>query len=676
MLNKLSSQKRKYCLVIIIVLIAEVYLFNFRYWCTLIPDEQSIPISDISTDENASVDGNRFKLLSTENVRVFFQYSGELKSLTFATSISGDTAPYIHHIRPSNTSDNVVYTIDKFTINQRVTVFDTTGAQLFHKERVSYLSEENSMYINLPAGDYYILTEFSHDNVKLSGDAYIDSVYVNKTIPFEFNIIRFLSISMLFFFIIAFAPGSSIWTKPYKGTPVVMLAPAVVALCLFICIGVSNPIWLNKTPAVDSYGELTKALAQGHFYTDLTPSQELLQMDDPYNYELRKNVDYLLDYAYYNGKYYVYFGVVPSVLAFLPYYLITGKMLSYSLCFFFVLTLFLWGLAQFLSAYIKRYHNNASIGTYVSLYALLLLMSSINVLFYGGLNYTIPQLCGVTLLIWGSYFYTWAGIASKSDKKLIVAGSFCFALIAGCRPQLTFCALVAYPLLKDKMIKKNTLRCWLAFIMPYIIVAIPLMYYNYARFGSVADFGAYYNLTFGQIYNRQFSFAGFKSAALFYLFTIPHFSTDFPWVIYHIPDLIAENVSDNLAGYFVIFPVSLGSLFCWHFNKSKSNSGNILRILLIFLAFFMIAVSYFYLVIRYIFDFGLLLGIETIAMLLEAEQNRKYRNLIHAIILLSLVLGIVYYFLYFFSSYATNLSLDYTGPECWYRVYKAVCFWK
>lgn len=429
MLNKLSSQKRKYCLVIIIVLIAEVYLFNFRYWCTLIPDEQSIPISDISTDENASVDGNRFKLLSTENVRVFFQYSGELKSLTFATSISGDTAPYIHHIRPSNTSDNVVYTIDKFTINQRVTVFDTTGAQLFHKERVSYLSEENSMYINLPAGDYYILTEFSHDNVKLSGDAYIDSVYVNKTIPFEFNIIRFLSISMLFFFIIAFAPGSSIWTKPYKGTPVVMLAPAVVALCLFICIGVSNPIWLNKTPAVDSYGELTKALAQGHFYTDLTPSQELLQMDDPYNYELRQNVDYLLDYAYYNGKYYVYFGVVPSVLAFLPYYLITGKMLSYSLCFFFVLALFLWGLAQFLSAYIKRYHNNTSIGTYVSLYALLLLMSSINVLFYGGLNYTIPQLCGVTLLIWGSYFYTWAGIASKSDKKLIAAGSFCFALI-------------------------------------------------------------------------------------------------------------------------------------------------------------------------------------------------------------------------------------------------------
>ena len=90
----------------------------------------------------------------------------------------------------------------------------------------------------------------------------------------------------------------------------------------------------------------------------------------------------------------------------------------------------------------------------------------------------------------------------------------------------------------------------------------------------------------------------------------------------------------------------------------------------------MIAVAYFYLIIRYIFDFGMLFGIETIAMFLEAEQNKKYRNLIHAIILLSLIWGIVYYFLYFFSSYATNLSLDYTSPECWYRIYKAVCFWK
>ena len=77
MIKKLSANKRKYFFVLIIVLIAEVYLFNFRYWCTLIPDEQSIPISDISTDENASVDGNRFKLLSTENVRFLFQYSGE-----------------------------------------------------------------------------------------------------------------------------------------------------------------------------------------------------------------------------------------------------------------------------------------------------------------------------------------------------------------------------------------------------------------------------------------------------------------------------------------------------------------------------------------------------------------------------------------------------------------------
>lgn len=39
-------------------------------------------------------------------------------------------------------------------------------------------------------------------------------------------------------------------------------------------------------------------------------------------------IGYRADYAYHNGKYYVYFGIVPVLLLYLPYYLLTGGALQ------------------------------------------------------------------------------------------------------------------------------------------------------------------------------------------------------------------------------------------------------------------------------------------------------------------------------------------------------------
>ncbi|MCR5210466.1 MAG: hypothetical protein K6C99_09680 [Lachnospiraceae bacterium] len=677
MLKQIPPYVKKYLFIIILSLLTEIYILNFRYWCTLSSEKQTIAVSDITTNENIIPEKGKLRILSTDTAVFLFSHSGNLKSLSFTATVSGNSSPYVYYINTVKTASDSSYRIEDNTIKQAVTVYDEGGHELFYKERISSLSEENSMFINLPTGNYYVLTELSYDNSKLSADAFVDSICVNNTIPFDFNPIRFLTITLLLVFITAFAPCSKIWNKPVNTIHVVLL-PAVLVFCIFIGIGILNPIWLKETPPVDSYGELTKALARGHFYTDLIPDPNLLQMADPYNYELRESeqVDYLLDYAYYDGKYYVYFGVVPSVIAFLPYYMITGKMLSYSSCFFAVLAFFLSGLALFLSCFIKRYYGNISCGSYISSYILLVLMSSINVLFYAWMNYSIPQFFAITFFVWGAFFYTKAGSQTKHDKLFVAAGSFCFALIAGCRPQLAFCALLAYPLLREKMIKKGTLRYWLAFILPFALVALPLMYYNYARFGSVTDFGVYYNLTVGQIHKQPFSLSGYKSALLFYLFTIPQFNTEFPWINYHIPDLIAENITDNLAGYFIIFPVSLISLLHWPIKAGRDNSRTIFRITLVILSFFMITVAYFYLVIRYLFDFSILLGAESTVMLLDLEAKKKYQMIAHAVMLVSILSGMVYYFLYFSSSYANMLTLNYTNPDCWYEIYKSVCFWK
>ena len=89
-----------------------------------------------------------------------------------------------------------------------------------------------------------------------------------------------------------------------------------------------------------------------------------------------------------------------------------------------------------------------------------------------------------------------------SQKKLMLAGScLCFALAVGCRPVLLFSSVLV-PLLLWQEVKqrwaerKGKLVGWLLVIaIPYIVVAIPLMWYNYARFGSVFDFGSTYQVT-------------------------------------------------------------------------------------------------------------------------------------------------------------------------------------
>ncbi|MFT7794713.1 UNVERIFIED_CONTAM: hypothetical protein ODY05_16615, partial [Salmonella enterica subsp. enterica serovar Enteritidis] len=78
------------------------------------------------------------------------------------------------------------------------------------------------------------------------------------------------------------------------------------------------------------YADLARAMADGHLYLDEEPPQWLQEMEDPYDKGARDEAQkqsgepYLFDVAYYDGHYYVYFGVVPVVLFYLPFYLLTG----------------------------------------------------------------------------------------------------------------------------------------------------------------------------------------------------------------------------------------------------------------------------------------------------------------------------------------------------------------
>ena len=81
----------------------------------------------------------------------------------------------------------------------------------------------------------------------------------------------------------------------------------------------------------NQYELITEAFLKGQLYfdyDDIDPA--LLEMENPYSYGARKEagVKFHWDHAFYKGKYYMYFGVVPVFLVFMPYRLLTGMSLT------------------------------------------------------------------------------------------------------------------------------------------------------------------------------------------------------------------------------------------------------------------------------------------------------------------------------------------------------------
>lgn len=89
-----------------------------------------------------------------------------------------------------------------------------------------------------------------------------------------------------------------------------------------------------------------------------------------------------------------------------------------------------------------------------------------------------------------------------------MAGSLCMALVVGCRPQLVLLSFLAFPLFWRMYITEGRIRTvagarqFACLIAPYIVVCAGIMWYNKARFGSLFDFGANYNLTVNDMTKR------------------------------------------------------------------------------------------------------------------------------------------------------------------------------
>lgn len=304
------------------------------------------------------------------------------------------------------------------------------------------------------------------------------------------------------------------------------------------------------------YAKLARAFAVGQLHLLDEPPQGLETAENPYDSASRAQAagarasDYW-DTAYYNGKLYVYFGVLPAVVFYLPYFLITGQDLPNFVPIAVCLVVLIAGIARLLVQLARRWMPNVSVGALVLALLLVSLGAQLGWLVLSPSIYQVPVAMGLALLVWAAVCMT------SLDRRplLVVPGALMVALVFACRPQIGLFGLLLVPLGIQALLAKGTLRARMGYLAaalaPVVVVLAAIGLYNALRFGNPLDFGAAYNLTTNDMRLRPMTLDATNLALFSYLFQLPVIEPFFPFLepVWPYPGSAARSAIQTAWGY-------------------------------------------------------------------------------------------------------------------------------
>jgi hypothetical protein len=366
-----------------------------------------------------------------------------------------------------------------------------------------------------PVSDLYV---FSED------DIHIKSITVNPVIPMKIVSLRMVLLSLLlslfglvlhrktrpilstFLFDMPLDKHSKKQGMIYWG-----MVSSIILFCLFTAY-TTHLFHQENEERLDHkiYHSLTDAFLEGRLSLDKEVTPELLNNPRPYDpaERIQRNTFYAWDAAYYDGKYYCYFGVVPVLLIFLPFKWITGQHLPTFMGVFVFSALTCVLLALLWQEMVRRFMQRMPFFFHLLGALTLILCAGVALLCRRTLTYEVVVAATLMFSMLGFLLLLKLYQDSRISCGKVFGGAFALALAVGCRPTAVFLSLLV-PVFLWHMFKmlpggktdkiKYLGKIALCILIPYTAVALPLMWYNEARFGSVVDFGADYQLTIGNL---------------------------------------------------------------------------------------------------------------------------------------------------------------------------------
>ena len=161
-------------------------------------------------------------------------------------------------------------------------------------------------------------------------------ITANAPRPLQFSLLRCIAVFLALLAIYALRPQSGLWHRRWLAGNVCDRAAGAVLAAILAAFVVVVPFWEPGNTGLatenynvafwdheskisfvyEQYGALAHSLLNGRLDLMQDPPEELLALDNPYDSTAREaaQVNSLWDHAYYDGRYYVYFGIVPCLL--------------------------------------------------------------------------------------------------------------------------------------------------------------------------------------------------------------------------------------------------------------------------------------------------------------------------------------------------------------------------
>ena len=507
-----SGAKRRLVRLLMICLFLEALLFQWPFFASLVsagaPLLPEITVSaGLSETPAEGGTGTYYTVTDPSDASILLAFSpAAVRNLALSATLSsagGQTAPLTFHAEVTDASHAYPYALPARTL-------PATQARGIYR-----------LHLSNPCTGIRIVFDREADGgaTALSEGAVIglSEIALNARVPYRLRPLRFLTLLTVGLLWLLFRPGSALYLqKASLSHPLhrVLIGAELLTLLIAVsaCVFVSRPDrnWDRWGRHEKQYEEQTQAFLQGQIPLLYEAPAFLREMDNPYDYEARyvraaEEGSYtLIDTAYYDGRYYMYFGVVPVLLTFFPVALIMGRIVKtwmvvwlYALFCVPVMMAFVWALCR------RVLKNGFSIGVYLLLAGTLPFAAGVTYLAAFPVTYSLPSLAGLLFALAGLTLWLLARTPEGKLRPVFLAGgAFLCALTLGCRVPMILSSLLAFPIFAEEIRtglffrkdKESLLRTG-CMILPFVLVCVPLLWYNALRFDAPLSFGHAYLLT-------------------------------------------------------------------------------------------------------------------------------------------------------------------------------------
>jgi len=313
-------------------------------------------------------------------------------------------------------------------------------------------------------------------------------------------------------------------------------------LALLGCCVLWSYIWIVTIGSIDKwpsgrnyYWMLTQAFQKGQTYLLVDPNPELLKLENPYDLQQRKGLEYWWDTTLYDGKYYLYWGPVPAVLGVIVNFITSRPVTDTGLVFSFVI-----GTALFSVLLLRKLYQDLQFPGWIFWGGAL--SSVINIPLIWLLThptYYEVSISGGQFFMMTGFFLLYLAFRSPSlHKGYLILAALAFGLAGGTRvnllPSIIFLAfMILWRIYISHRKFSASIPAFIATIIPLAIIACSLAWYNHLRFGSIFEFGHRYQLSglsLTEDYGDQISIKYIVPNLYTYVVRLPSLNEKFPFV--------------------------------------------------------------------------------------------------------------------------------------------------